>query len=619
MQRFYRHCLQLIARLAFAGVALAIFCEPSIAQSRPTWAQTVEQWGVEEVTLTSQKAYANPFKDVTLQGVFRCSQQAVTVDGFYDGDGTWKLRFMPERIGSCTFSTTSNNKSLNDASGQFAVVRPGPKNHGPVRVAKTYHFSFADGTPYFLLGTTSYNWLNRDASLQEQTLATLRTSPFTKIRFGLFPKWYEFNRVDPPVFPYVRKADGSFDFGRFEPRFFANVEQRIRDLEGIGIQADIILFHPYDKWGFAKMDEAHNVAWLRYVTARLAAFRNVWWTMANEYDLMVPRDWDRLGQTVRISDPYGHPIGIHNAGMWYDPRKAWIDHVIIQDDPTAGRSAAIAHKRYQKPVVVDEYGYEGNNNQFWGELSGREEVERHWDITMAGGYASHGETYVHPDGVLWWAAGGTLVGESPARLGFLKQVMTSLPFQDMVPAPELVVNGTALAKPGQAYLFRFAWNPVTLIGRPSQVRLAGADVFKVELIDPWQMKIYLLGYTGAGDQAFTMPVSPALLRVTAASRSEQPHPIGELAATFSGNLYAPAAPNPALFKPEVLHYSIDFQIGQLELDPRAKAVLQKFLPKAVFAIPVAAAIPANILPMVMHIDPGTMQAIDAELKKIPVE
>jgi hypothetical protein len=222
--------------------------------------------------------------------------------------------------------------------------------------------------------------------------------------------------------------------------------------------------------------------------------------------------------------------------------------------------------------------------------------------------------------VLWWAAGGTLVGESPARLGFLKEVMTSLPFQDMVPASELVVNGTALAKPGHAYLFRFAWNPVTLIGRPSQVRLAGADVFKVELIDPWQMKVYLLGYTGAGDQAFTMPVSPALLRVTAASKSEgQPHPIGELAATFSGNLYSPANANPALFKPEILHYSIDFQIGQLELDPRAKAVLQKYLPKAVFAIPVAAAIPLNIVPMIMHVDPDTMQAMDAELKKIPVE
>src|ERR1700730_18166788 len=147
------------------------------------------------------------------------------------------------------------------------------------------------------------------------------------------------------------------------------------------------------------------------------------------------------------------------------------------------------------------------------------QVARHWEITMAGAYASHGETYVHPGGVLWWAAGGELEGESPPRLAFLESVMTSMPFQDMVPSPELVVNGSALAEPGVAYLLRIVWDGKDLAPRQAQVRLSGADLFKVELIDPWRMKIYPLGYTERGDQAFTLPMMPALLRITAAAKN----------------------------------------------------------------------------------------------------
>jgi hypothetical protein len=601
--------------VASAGLAPV----PALAQA-PTWSPHVEQWGVEEIVLSSRHTYANPFADVTLQGEFRSGDTTVKIDGFYDGDGVWKVRMMPDRRGSWTFKTVSNDPALNGITGQFTADLPSQGNHGPVHPAKTYHFDYADGTPYFLLGTTSYNWLNRDAALQERTLASLSQTGFTKLRFGLFPKWYKFNRVDPPVFPYVRKPDGTFDLERFDPSFFANVEKRIGALDAIGVQADIILFHPYDKWGFAKMDQAHDEAWLRYVVARLAAYRNVWWTMANEYDLMTPRDWDRLGSFVHASDPFGHPIGIHNFATWFDPRKPWIDHVIVQDgSPATARSAAIARRRYGKPVVVDEYGYEGNNAESWGELTARDEVSRHWEITMAGGYASHGETYVHPDGILWWAAGGDLVGESPARLAFLKTVMTSLPFQDMVPAPELVVNGTALAKPGQAYLFRFAWDPTKLFQGRTQIRLAGADLFKVELIDPWEMKIYPIGYTGPGDQAFTLPVTTALLKITTVAKSEgRPRPIGDLAATFAGDLPSTATANAALFKAEPLHYGLDFQISQIEENPAANAVLEKYLPKQLLSSR-AAVMPLSILPNITHVSPDTMHAIEAELTKIPVD
>ncbi len=591
-----------------------------LASAAPSWRPQVQQWGMEEVVLRSTHAYANPFTDVTLQATFRCGNRTLRVEGFADGDGIWKVRFMPQRQGSCTFTTHSNDASLNAVSGGFMVTPPKPGNHGPVRVCKAYYFCYADGTPFFPLGTTSYNWLNRDAKLQDETLATLRKTRFNKLRFLLFPKWYAFNRVDPPEFPYVRKADGTFDLNRFNPAFFANVDRRIRELEAMGVQADIILFHPYDHWGFSTMDPAHNEAWIRYVAARLSAYRNVWWTMANEYDLMTPRNWNRLGRVLRASDPYGHPAGIHNAGPWFDPRQPWIDHVIIQDGTGfAGRSAYIARRRYGKPVIVDEFGYEGNNAQAWGELSGRQEVDRAWGITMAGAYFSHGETYVHPGGVIWWAAGGKLVGESPPRLAFLKTVMTSLPFQEMVPSPGLVVNGSALAQPGHAYLFWFPWKQGQFFMPRSQIRLAGGPLFKVELIDPWLMRTYLLGYTSSGDQAFTMPVAPALLRITAAAKGAgEPRPVGDLLGVFAGDFPTTAKADPALFNAGPMHYGLDFQIWMLQQNPAADALLEKYLPKRVLHGR-ATVFPLSALLKFTHTRQQTVRALAAALGRIPVQ
>ena len=54
------------------------------------------------------------------------------------------------------------------------------------------------------IGTTCYAWVSQDLKLQEKTLDTLRKSPFNKIRFCFFPKFYEFNRREPITYPFER-------------------------------------------------------------------------------------------------------------------------------------------------------------------------------------------------------------------------------------------------------------------------------------------------------------------------------------------------------------------------------------------------------------------------------
>lgn len=59
--------------------------------------------------------------------------------------------------------------------------------------------------------------------------------------------------------------------------YFKKVDDQIAQLRDLGIEADIILFHPYDKWGFSTMEKACNEQYLQYMVARYSAYHNVWW------------------------------------------------------------------------------------------------------------------------------------------------------------------------------------------------------------------------------------------------------------------------------------------------------------------------------------------------------
>ena len=58
------------------------------------YAKTIEKWDVLEVTVNGPKE-GNPFCDQWIKGTFCCKNEKKTVDGFYDGDGVYKVRFMP--------------------------------------------------------------------------------------------------------------------------------------------------------------------------------------------------------------------------------------------------------------------------------------------------------------------------------------------------------------------------------------------------------------------------------------------------------------------------------------------------------------------------------------------
>src|ERR1039457_6522786 len=151
----------------------------------------------------------------------------------------------------------------------------------------------------------------------------------------------------------------------------------------------------------------------------LAAHRNVWWSLANEYDLVKTKtlaDWDRFFRIVQESDPYQHLRSIHHSVTMYDHSKPWVTHVSIQGSDLEKAREYVA--QYRKPVIYDEAKYEGNIPKRWGNISAQELVRRCWLGAVSGAYVGHGETYLDPDDILWWSKGGVLRGESPRRIAF---------------------------------------------------------------------------------------------------------------------------------------------------------------------------------------------------------
>jgi hypothetical protein len=443
----------------------------------------VELWGIYEASFKGP-SNGTPYIDVKFGADFSLGHRTVAVDGFYDGDGVYRIRFSPDSEGDWSYVTRSDQPELSGKSGRFSCGLPSTGNHGPVVVRKTWHFGYADGSPYMPFGTTCYAWTHQGDELEEQTVATLKQSPFNKIRMCVFPKSYAFNRNEPPEFAFARSADGVNDYSRINPVFFRRLEKRVAQLQELGIQADLILFHPYDRWGYSNMGAETDDRYLRYLVARLAAYRNVWWSMANEWDFVKTKtlaDWDRLFRILQEGDPYQRLRSVHNGRVLYDHAKPWITHASIQGDDFDKVPGWL--EAYRKPVVFDECKYEGNIPQRWGNLSAQEMVRRCWVGAVAGAYVGHGETYLNDRDILWWSKGGVLRGESAPRIAFLRKLMETNASAGLTPLANPYYPGASVA--GQYYLYFLDYHQPAL----ADFDLPSDAKFQAEILDPWNMTV----------------------------------------------------------------------------------------------------------------------------------
>ena len=420
----------------------------------------MKQFETFELTFEGEKLTKN-WAQVDLKATFTDVKGSKTVKGFYAGDGIYKVRYYPTELGNISWKV----EGVVSSQGSEECVASNSK--GKIKAVGT-HLEYDNGDIFYSVGTTVYGLAHQSKELTEETFKTLSENPFNKVRMCLFPKHYDYNINDPEFFPFEIAEGQTYVYERgelFNKKPFLEEKQKIWDvsrpcfdfwdsfekkidrLASLGIQVDLILFHPYDRWGFNYLGPERNKIYLDYLLRRFSALPNVWWSLANEYDMcsnISPEEWKSIEKFIGENDPYHHLMSNHNCITAYDFSGEYITHCSLQK-----RTMSLVPEymeRYNKPVLYDECVYEGNLKQTWGALSGQEMMNRFWKVTTQGGYCTHGEVFLDMDmedidnAVLWWAKGGKLIGTSPKRIAYLKSIM------DEINRPLVPYEGNGFAK-----------------------------------------------------------------------------------------------------------------------------------------------------------------------------
>ena len=445
---------------------------------------------------------------LTVRARHEASDAERIVPGFWDGGTTYRVRFAPDLEGEWSWISESADAALTGARGAFEVVRGADR--GPVRVAHRFHFAHADGTPFRPVGATAYNWLHQDEPLFSATLDAIADAGFNKFRFMVFPQGGGYVEHSPTLMPFEKTTSETgglrWDVTRPVPEFFQRLDRAVEVLGERGIQADVLIYNAYDRgqFGLNELTEEEDAVYLRYLVARLGAYSHVWWSLCNEFDqLERPADrWDRTGALLAETDPHDHLRSIHNWIELYDNNQPWVTHASIQNGSVTtefGR-ANLYRDVYGKPVVLDEIKYEGDIPDRWGHLDAEQLVHQFWIATVAGTYASHGESFVTGSGSLHMVEGGALRGDSPARLAFLRTILEEVDGPGLDPIDKWDDPAYVAGIPRRLYLQYLGasapaqWAFRLPIGVPGE-RPEPGDRYEVDVIDTWNMTVTPVGRT----------------------------------------------------------------------------------------------------------------------------
>eukprot|EP01084_Bolivina_argentea_P256197 431247_1 len=256
----------------------------------------VEIWDIWETSVTGPSS-GNPFKEIDVYITLTSpSKNKTTLHGFYNGNGIYMFRFMPNLVGSWRYFTNSNHPDVEDKTGSFKVTNATGNNKGPVYAVNNInisngerpYFRYTNGDIYFECGTTTYAWIELPSEYTQQTINTLKylvnNNIFNKVRMFIFPYYQTpYTHLQQPVaYPFTgNKSNNWNNFSSFNLTYWSMLDNYLQTLQDINIIIDLIIFHPYDngQWGFDCMggnDPIHynvtnDLFYLKYLIARVAS------------------------------------------------------------------------------------------------------------------------------------------------------------------------------------------------------------------------------------------------------------------------------------------------------------------------------------------------------------
>lgn len=442
-------------------IVCLVLLAATVAQAQVQAPRSVPRWGMWEATLKSQRQYFNPFTEVSVMATFVApSGKRVTVDGFYDGDNVWRVRFMPDEVGKWRWVIRAEpSEESMSASGTF-VCTPSPL-HGPLRVhpQNPLWFAFADGTPVYLLAFHLWNLDAMDEPTLAKTLDFLQAHGFNAL---VGP------HLTPERMAWERQADGRPDFARFNLSVWRGLDRALR----LAAQRQMVVI-PFSLIGGTNgLPKAPTDALdllLRYWVARWQGFWNATFQPTSEWEEGYSvAEILSIGDRLRQLTQGRFLISVHSlrASDATVQNAAWFSYHTVQDkltDHNFGKYVWLANlfARVPKPVLAHECLWEGNFYQREAGLDVDNLRKAAWVIALSGGQINYADEVVPPRrwqrpddiGVTFSEVGMAMSPQGllyPA-LAHLARFLRALPFWRMTPHPELASTQVCLAEVGAVY------------------------------------------------------------------------------------------------------------------------------------------------------------------------
>ncbi len=290
---------------------------------------TVKTYLASEIELTSAKIYSNPFEDVDVDVVFSLNGKEMVWPAFWDGGNTWRVRFSLPEAGVWTYtvkSTDNDNKgfSLNGTiecvkyDGELDIYKRGFLKTEP----NIRYFMYADGTPFFYLGDTHWNFAVEEFDEPGEHAGELQCE--SHFKYIVDRRWEQgFNVYQSE--PIDAKYDLSEGLFESDIEGFKDLDRRFKYIAEKGfVHANAQLKFPSMLiWLKRWQDKEYLERLGRYWAARYAAYPCLW-TLGQEVDndFYFTRGDQRkfqkednpfkdIARGLYKNDPHKHPLTAH--------------------------------------------------------------------------------------------------------------------------------------------------------------------------------------------------------------------------------------------------------------------------------------------------------------------
>ncbi len=360
--------------------------------------------GVYEIQMVAQESMDNPYLDVTYKVQFtRPDDSKVTVDGFYDGNHTFKARAYCDMTGKWSYRTESNLDSLNE-EGSFMVHESNLPGKLRIHPDDSLQFAYDNGKWFLHIGDTGYRYVVQTEPKWKEYIDEAAEAGFTKIR-----TWFAQARSTVEAL-YIEDRE------RLALDYWQEIERRVvYSLEHY--PHVILLLIPYaedtdELICYGRGDKLSQYI-AQYAQARWSAFPNVIWEISNDREIAEAKNLDELkgreisrhvinqiGRDMKEREPWGTLItNQQNRFAGYSfVDEPWSDIITLEDlDQVAGEIILEYRSKGNDPVVLDEDRYENYRNPTNDRYFYRRFM---WGNLLSGGHATYGglRTYESYDG-----------------------------------------------------------------------------------------------------------------------------------------------------------------------------------------------------------------------------